>query len=112
MHKISLVNKEYKRLKKLFENSDDVKKQMVDELLKKAAFLKVQLEELQVDINTKGAVVANNKGALSVNPSYKAYLQSVSAYQGIIKTLNTIFGKQIEDNDDDFDEFIKKTEKR
>ena len=55
--------------------------------------------------------IVNNKGVPSINPSYKAYLQSVSAYQGIIKTLNTIFGKQIEDEEDEFESFMAKNGK-
>lgn len=103
------ITKEYNRLKKLLGNSDETKKQMVDELLKKAAFLKAKMEELQEDINANGIVTSNAKGVTSLNISYKAYLQSVSVYQGIIKTLNTIFGKQIEEPDDDFESFMEKT---
>ena len=111
MNKKTNITKEYNRLKSLFQNSDETKKKMVDELFKKAAFLKVNMDELQGKIAEEGITIVNNKGVPSINPSYKAYLQSVSAYQGIIKTLNTIFGKQIEDEEDEFESFMAKNGK-
>ena len=104
MNKKTNITKEYNRLKSLFQNSDETKKKMVDELFKKAAFLKVNMDELQGKIAEEGTTIVNN-------PSYKAYLQSVSTYQGIIKTLNTIFGKQIEDEEDEFESFMAKNGK-
>lgn len=109
MSKKTNVTKEYNRLKSLFQNSDENKKKMVDELFKKAAFLKVQLDELQEKIAEEGVTFVNDKGVPGINPSYKAYLQSVSTYQGIIKTLNTIFGKQLEDEGDEFEAFMSKS---
>lgn len=111
MNKKTNITKEYNRLKSLFQNSDETKKKMVDELFKKAAFLKVNMDELQGKIVEEGITIVNAKGVPSINPSYKAYLQSVSAYQGIIKTLNTIFGKQIEDEEDEFESFMAKNGK-
>ena len=111
MNKKTNITKEYNRLKSLFQNSDETKKKMVDELFKKAAFLKVNMDELQGKIAEEGITIVNAKGVPSINPSYKAYLQSVSAYQGIIKTLNTIFGKQIEDEEDEFESFMAKNGK-
>ena len=69
------------------------------------------MDELQGKIAEEGITIVNAKGVPSINPSYKAYLQSVSAYQGIIKTLNTIFGKQIEDEEDEFESFMAKNGK-
>lgn len=106
--KQTLINKEYKRLKKLFENCDEGKLQLVEELLKKASFLKVELEELEVTINENGFVEITSKGESRVSVQYKIYLQSVAIYQGIIKTLNSIFGKQVVKDDDDFNDFIEK----
>ena len=111
MNKKTNVTKEYNRLKSLFQNSDETKKKMVDELFKKAAFLKVQLDDLQAKIADEGITITNAKGVPSINPSYKAYLQSVATYQGIIKTLNAIFGKQILDEDDEFETFMSKNGK-
>lgn len=112
MDKKSLVACEYERLKKLFLNSENSKTELVDELLKKAAFLKVELEGLENDIRKSGIVQVSNKGNTRINFSYKAYLQSVSIYSGIIKTLNSILGSSVDEGEDEFDDFIKNMEVR
>lgn len=101
------VYREYLRLKKLFEGSDEAKKSLVDELLKKASFLKVELDNLEDDIGKSYVVETSNKGNQRVNLKYKTYLQSVIAYQSIIKTLNTILGKEVDEGEDEFDKFIE-----
>ena len=112
MDKKSLVASEYERLKRLFLNSENSKTELVEELLKKAAFLKVELEGLEGDIRKSGIVQVSNKGNTRISFSYKAYLQSVSIYSGIIKTLNSILGSNIDEGDDEFDEFIRDMEVR
>ena len=51
------VTKEYERLKSLFKDVDEKKSELVDELLKKAAFLKDQLDDLENEINKYGAIL-------------------------------------------------------
>ena len=101
------VKTEYERLKSLFTNVDESKTELVDELLKKASFLKCELENLEGLVKKYGSVQKSNKGNVRESVYYKTYLQSLNVYQGIIKTLNTIMGKNIIDDDDEFDDFIK-----
>ena len=106
---MSQVNKEYSRLKALFINVDESKSELVDELLWKAAFLKVELDDLEKQIKVHGKIEKSNKGNVRQTIYYKAYLQSVSVYQSIIKTLYTIMGKNSVNEDDEFDEFINQS---
>lgn len=101
------INEEYLRLKKLFNSVDETKTELVDELLKKASFLKVELDNLEVKIKNYGSIEVSNKGNTRESIYYKTYLSSVSIYQGIIRTLNTIMGSNIIDDDDSFDEFMR-----
>lgn len=103
----SEVLKEYQRLKILFNEVDDIKKKLIDELLKKASFLKVELDKLEDKINSTYVVQFSNKGNQRINIAYKIYLTSLSTYQSIIKTLNSIIGKNIDEGDDEFDAFIQ-----
>jgi hypothetical protein len=112
MDKKELAIKEYERLKSLFANADEAKVNLVDELLKKAAFLKIELDSLENGIRRNGVMQLSNKGNARITLSYKAYLQSISIYSNIIKTLNTILGGTEDDGDDSFDEFLKKVEER
>ncbi len=56
MDKKELAKKEYERLKTLFTNADETKVDLVDELLKKAAFLKVELDMLEWSIRKCGSI--------------------------------------------------------
>lgn len=103
------VKDEYERLKKLFVNVDESKAELVDGLLKKASFLVVELNKLQKDVETYGTIERSNKGNVRESIYYKTYLSTLNVYQGIIKTLNTIMGKNVLDDDDEFDDFIKRT---
>jgi len=107
MKETNLVVKEYKRMSSLFKGVDESKVKLVDELLKKAAFLKVELDKLENSISQTYVVQTSSKGNQRVNLAYKTYLQSLSTYQSIIKTLNAILGRDIDDGDDLFDDFIK-----
>ena len=84
------VYKEYERLKGLFLNGNEDKLPLVDELLKKVAFLTVELRGLEKAIKKQGTVQVSNKGTTRTNPNLKSYLSMLSVYQGIIKTLNSI----------------------
>jgi hypothetical protein len=49
----------------------------------------------------------SSKGNSRQTQCYKTYIQSLGVYQNIIKTLNTIMGRNAIDEDDEFDEFMK-----
>lgn len=108
MAKIKCVHDEYIRLKKLFDAVDPAKAELVDELLKKASFLKVELDRLEEQVKKYGSVQTSTKGNQRVSVCYKTYLSSINTYQTIIRTLNSIMGKNIIDEDDEFDDFLKK----
>ena len=101
------VRKEYERLSALFKDVEESKTKLVNELLLKAAFLKVQLDGLELQIKKYGAVQMKN-GEFRESVSFKTFLSSLAVYQTIIKTLNSIMGKNTIDEDDEFDEFMKK----
>ena len=101
------TQKEYERLSALFKDVDPAKTQLVDELLRKAAFLKVELDELQAQVKRRGAIEYSSKGNSRQTLCYKTFLTSLGVYQTIIKTLNSIMGKNAIDEDDEFDEFMK-----
>jgi len=101
------TQEEYQRLKTLFKDVDDNKTQLVDGLLLKAAFLKVQLDEFEDIIRKSGAIQFSNKGNARETPVYQTFLKTLSVYQGIIKTLGIVMGKNAISEDDEFDEFLK-----
>lgn len=99
---------EYNRLKSLFSNVEDSKSELIDNLIQQAAFMKVELDNLQEKIKKYGAVQISSKGAQRQTESAKYYTKLINSYGTVIKTLNSILGKNVVDDDDAFDEFMKK----
>ncbi len=110
MGKLNNVQLEYERLKSLFLSVDPTKTELVDNLLNEAAFMRVQLEKLQEQIKRYGAIQISSKGTQRQTEAAKYYTKLVNSYGTVIKTLNTIMGKNMMDDDDEFDEFMKRLE--
>ena len=101
------VDAEYQRLLLLVKDVDETKKQLLDELLHKAAFLKVKMDILEEKMKKGGVTQKSSKGNIRISQRFKTYLTSLQAYQQVIKTINSIAGKNKIDEDDEFDEFMK-----
>ena len=97
---------EYERLRSLFSSVDETKTKLVDNLIEQAAFMKVELGILQEQIRKHGAVQVSTKGTQRQTEAAKYYTKLVNSYGTVIKTLNSIMGKNIIDEDDEFDKFI------
>ena len=100
------VQVEYERLRSLFSSVDETKTKLVDNLIEQAAFMKIELGILQDQIRKHGAIQISNKGAQRQTEAAKYYTKLVNSYGTVIKTLNSIMGKNIIDEDDEFDKFI------
>ncbi len=110
MSKIENVQIEYERLRSLFSSVDPTKAELVDNLLSEAAFMRTQLEQLRLQIKKYGAVQISSKGMQRQTEAAKYYTKLVNSYGTVIKTLNSIMGKNMIDDDDEFDEFMKRLE--
>jgi regulator of replication initiation timing len=110
MSKIENLQIEYERLRSLFSSVDPTKAELVDNLLNEAAFMRVQLENLQQQIRKYGAIQISSKGTQRQTEAAKYYTKLVNSYGNVIKTLNTIMGKNMIDDNDEFDEFMKRLE--
>lgn len=103
-----IIDLEYNRLKSLFNNVEESKAELVDNLIQQAAFMKVELDNLQIQIKKHGAVQVSNRGTQRQTEAGKYYTKLINSYGTVIKTLNSILGKNVNDEDDAFDEFLKK----
>ena len=108
MNEDRLIEREYKHFIDIYSGADDTKLKIANDLFWKAAFLKVQLYALEDKIKRTGAVEYSNKGNSRVSLSYKTYLQSISVYQSLLKTIDKIMGSGEDDDTDEFDDFILK----
>jgi len=110
MSKINNVHLEYERLKSLFKSVDPTKAELVDNLLHEAAFMMEQLNNLREQIKKYGAIQISNRGTQRQIEAAKYYTKLVNSYGTVIKTLNSIMGQNVLDEDDEFDEFMKRLE--
>ena len=108
--KDTVVIVEYDKLKRIYKNADKTKLELVDDLLHKAAFLKVELGHLEWQVRTYGTTQVSNKGNMRVATAYKAFLQTLPVYQNVIKSIAKIMEESDNENDDAFDDFMKKAE--
>lgn len=87
---------------------DENKVKLVDNLIEQAAFMKVELGILQEQIRKHGAIQVSSKGAQRQTEAAKYYTKLINAYGTVIKTLNSVMGKNVIDGDDAFDEFLRR----
>jgi hypothetical protein len=102
------INIELERLRSLFSSIDETKTKLVDNLIEQAAFMKVELGILQEQIRKYGAVQVSSKGAQRQTEAAKYYTKLINSYGTVIKTLNSIMGKNVIEGDDAFDDFLKR----
>lgn len=88
------IKSENTRLKGIFKDLDENKKKIVTPLIQKAAFMHVELEELQKTIEEDGCVCEYKNGAnqygTKKSPEVDVYNTMIKNYTAIIKTLTDI----------------------
>lgn len=108
------IKKEISRLNKILKEVDSKKKGTAEGLIKEAAFMRVTLEELKDQINREGAIDQMQQGdyfILREHPAVKIYTTMVQRYTAVFEKLSGLLPKEIpKEEDDGFDDFIKRRE--
>ena len=106
------IKKEEQRLKRIYKNIDKDSKAIIDGLIKRAAYMRVTLEDWEEDIIKNGCTEMFTQ---SVNPPpyererpvARLYNTMNKNYQSIIKQLGDLVPKEVKAVEDDgFNEFI------
>ena len=107
-----LIKDEIKHLESVFKGklSPD-KYQTVSGLIENAAFMKVQMSEMQERINEDGVTVkyqnGENQWGYKKSPDVETYNSFIKQYTTIIKQLTEYLPSEtIKSDDDNFDEFV------
>ena len=100
---------------KLFSGIEETKKKLVLGLIECAAFMRVQLDELEDDLNTYGWTEwfsqGDQKPYKRKRPEAEVYNQTNGNYQKIIRQLTDLLPKSVEaPSDDGFDSFVTSRE--
>lgn len=104
------IESEKKRLQKLFKNIPENKKALCEGLIDNAAFLRVQLSELQKDLLKNGTRIESISGngfkSMKDNPSGKLLTGCTAQYNNTIKMLLGLLPDKDDPRNDEFLQFI------
>ena len=109
--KDTLVNREIARLTNLFKDIDSNRRLTAKGLIEEAAYMRITLQELKVEIDKDGPIDEMQQGDYSIlreHPALKAYNTMVQRYTNIIDKLTNLHPKAEikKEVDDGFDEFV------
>lgn len=90
--KDSRIRREKNRLNKIFKEIDDSKKEVVSGLIERAAFMRIELEDLECDLLANGWASLFQQSEkvdpyMRARPEGQTYISLNSNYQKIIKQL-------------------------
>ena len=107
------IKKEEQRLKRIYKNIDKDSKAIIDGLIKRAAYMRVTLEDWEEDIIKNGCTEmftqsVNTPPYERERPVARLYNTMNKNYQSIIKQLGDLVPKEVKvvEEDDGFNEFI------
>ncbi len=105
------INKEIRRLKRIFKKMDDDTKKVTQSLVENAAFMAVTLEDLQETINREGVVSEYQNGAnqwgTKKSPEVEVYNTMIKHYMSIVKQLTDLLpDAEVVEVDDGFEDFV------
>ena len=109
------IKKEHRRLTTIYKNIEPSKKAIATGLIGRAAFMRVQLEDLELDLMENGWTEPFSQGNQEpydrARPASQIYNSTNANYQKIIKQLDSMLPKVTEtqqksEDDDGFDSFV------
>ncbi len=110
--KVERIKKEERRLRRIYKKIDKDNKAIIDGLIQRAAYMRVTLEDYEVDLDEKGYVELFSQSEKTdpyerERPVARLYNTMNKNYQSIIKQLSNLVPKQeVKPKDDGFDDFI------
>lgn len=112
MEKAKRIRREETRLNKIYKNIEGPKKQTVQGLIRRAAFMRATLEDFEIDLDQNGFVEMFQQGINQTpyerkRPVAELYGSMNINYQKIVKQLTDLLPKSIpEPEDDGFESFV------
>ena len=109
MTKQKVYEKELEKLKEIFQEVEESKRELVEGLIEDAAFLRAENYILKQVIEKAGMVKVHPEYPELQKPTEvgKQYLKNINSYSVVIKTLNGVLQKNAIEPEDEFDEFMK-----
>ncbi|MCT4544447.1 MAG: hypothetical protein N4A63_12950 [Vallitalea sp.] len=114
MDKTHVFKAEYEKLTKICEKIEEDKKQLVEGLIRDASFLYAENTELVEIMKQTGMVKIHpsNKTTQKTTEAAKQYLRNVNSYATVIKTLSSILNKNIIEEEDPFEKWVREKQEK
>ena len=98
---------ELEKLRGIFADVEEPKRELVDGLMKDAAYFYAENKALRASLEQTGMIRVNPRNPAQQKPveAARQYRQNSAAYAVIIKTLNGVLSKNEIEPDDDMEEF-------
>lgn len=112
MTKDERISKEVKRLNRIYKDIDKDKKAIIDGLINRAAYMRIALEDWEIDILENGITEMFTQSEKTdpyerERPVARLYNTMNANYQKIIKQLSDLLPKEEQKEvDDGFDDFV------
>ena len=105
------INADVRKLKKIFRNLDKDTWQIVDGVIKRAAFMKIFLEDLETDLNANGytELFTQSSGLKPYErkrPAAEIYNSTIKNFLATCKQLHDLLPETDSIKADEFDEFV------
>lgn len=105
------INKEKKKLRNIYKDIDQDQFKTVEELINRAAYMLVLLQDYEKDIDENGYVELFSQSDKTEpyereRPVVRLYNTTIKNYQSVIRQLSQLIPNEIKTIDDGFDEFI------
>ena len=101
------IQKEYERIKTLFEGVDELQLKLIDGALWEAARLRVELDNLHEIVKESGLIKVHpqNSSVQKELPVSKLIVKARANYLNYISKLSGLLGKNIDEEDDDLGDY-------
>ena len=111
--KAERISTEDKRLRKIYKDLKKDKIATVDGLIRRAAYMRITLEDMEIDLDTNGFVELFSQSEKTEpyereRPVARLYNTMNKNYQSIIKQLSDLLPKEVQQTEvnDGFDDFV------
>ena len=101
------VQKEYERIKALFDGADESQLNLIDGAIWEAARIRVELNTLHEIVKESGLIKVHpqNLALQKELPVSKLIVKARANYLNYISKLSNLLGKNIDDEDDDLSDY-------
>lgn len=111
--KFERISKEDKRLRRIYKDIKKDRLATVDGLIRRAAYMRITLEDMEIDLDEKGFVEMFSQSEKTEpyereRPIARLYNTMNKNYQSIVKQLSELIPKEVPQNEtnDGFDDFV------